>query len=123
MRPRTAPGRRPFPAPGRGRSFPHRHDDPQAAPVILASPLTWYWPSARQRLAPFCPIAAGEIITGKRGEMTPDSTAGQRAASGGLLTPRAAFWCALSLWVLTLSAFATPTISHQVHPLPGEPNG
>jgi len=50
--PRTAPGRRP--SPGRRRS-PHRYDDPRAAPVILASPLTWYWPSAWRRLAPFFP--------------------------------------------------------------------
>src|SRR5262249_9442938 len=35
--------------------LPHRDDDPGAAPVILASPLTWYWPSAGRRLAPFFP--------------------------------------------------------------------
>ncbi len=50
--------------------------------------------------------------------MTPDSTAEQRSASGGILTPRAAFWCALSIWVLTLAAFATAMIYNHVHPLP-----
>jgi signal transduction histidine kinase len=55
--------------------------------------------------------------------MTPDSTAGQRSASGGILTPRAAFWCALSIWVLTLAAFATAMIYNQVHPLPVKLSG
>jgi signal transduction histidine kinase len=34
------------------------------------------------------------------------------------MTPRAAFWCALGLWVLTLAATATALIYNQVHPLP-----
>src|SRR6266436_2826800 len=55
--------------------------------------------------------------------MTPDSTAGQRSAGGGILTPRAAFWCALSIWVLTLAAFATAMIYNQVHPLPVKLSG
>jgi len=49
--------------------------------------------------------------------MTPDYT-GEPRSAGRTLTPRAAFWCALSVWVLTLSAFATAMIYNQVHPLP-----
>jgi signal transduction histidine kinase len=33
-------------------------------------------------------------------------------------TPRAAFWCALSIWVLTLATAGTAFIYHHVHPLP-----
>jgi signal transduction histidine kinase len=50
--------------------------------------------------------------------MTPDSTGKARPASGGTMTPRAAFWCALGIWVLTLAAFATAMIYNHVHPLP-----
>jgi signal transduction histidine kinase len=39
------------------------------------------------------------------------------------MTPRAAFWCALSIWVLTLSAAATALIYNQVHPLPPKLSG
>ena len=55
--------------------------------------------------------------------MTPDSTAEQRSASGGILTPQAAFWCALSTWVLTLAVFATVISYNHVHPLPPELSG
>src|SRR6266496_454463 len=34
--------------------------------------------------------------------MTPHSAGEPRSASGRTVTPRAAFWCALSIWVLTL---------------------
>jgi len=34
------------------------------------------------------------------------------------MRPRAAFWCALGIWVLTLAAFATSMIYNHVHPLP-----
>jgi signal transduction histidine kinase len=41
-----------------------------------------------------------------------------RPPGGDHMTSRAAFWCALSIWVLTLLAFATAMIYNQVHPLP-----
>ena len=34
------------------------------------------------------------------------------------MTPRTAFWCALSIWVLTLATAATAFIYNHVHPLP-----
>jgi signal transduction histidine kinase len=46
-----------------------------------------------------------------------------RPPGGDHMTPRAAFWCALSIWVLTLSAFATAMIYNQVHPLPEKLGG
>jgi signal transduction histidine kinase len=49
--------------------------------------------------------------------MTPDHTGEQRSA-GRTLAPRAAFWCALSVWVLTLAAAGTALIYNHVHPLP-----
>ena len=39
------------------------------------------------------------------------------------MTPRAAFWCALSIWVLTLSAAATALTYNQIHPLPPKLSG
>ncbi len=39
------------------------------------------------------------------------------------MTPRAAFWWALSIWVLTLATAATALIYNQVHPLPPELSG
>ncbi|HXZ74558.1 MAG TPA: hypothetical protein VEH31_27335, partial [Streptosporangiaceae bacterium] len=50
--------------------------------------------------------------------MRPDPTAERRSTGGGILTPRAAFWCALGIWVLTLAAFVTSMIYNHVHPLP-----
>jgi hypothetical protein len=50
--------------------------------------------------------------------MTPDSTGEPRSASGRTMTPRAAFWRALSIWVLTLAVAATALIYNQVHPVP-----
>ena len=50
--------------------------------------------------------------------MTPDPTGEPQSAGGRTVTPRAAFWCALSTWVLTLAAAATALIYNQVHPLP-----
>ena len=55
--------------------------------------------------------------------MTPDSGGEPRSTSGGTMAPRAAFWCALSIWVLTLSAAATALIYNQVHPLPPKLSG
>jgi signal transduction histidine kinase len=55
--------------------------------------------------------------------MTPDSRGEPRSASGRTMTPRAAFWCALSIWVLTLSAAATALTYNQVHPLPPKLSG
>ena len=55
--------------------------------------------------------------------MTPDSRGEPRSTSGRTMTPRAAFWCALSIWVLTLSAAATALIYNQVHPLPPKLSG
>ena len=50
--------------------------------------------------------------------MTPDSAGEPRSASGRTMTPRAAFWCALSIWMLTLATAATALIYNHVHPLP-----
>src|SRR6266516_4240842 len=50
--------------------------------------------------------------------MTPDSTGELRSASGRTMTPRAAFWCALSIWVLTLAVAAAALVYNHVHPLP-----
>ena len=55
--------------------------------------------------------------------MTPDSTGEPRSASGRTMTPRAAFWCALSIWVLTLAVTAAALIYNQVHPLPAKLGG
>jgi signal transduction histidine kinase len=55
--------------------------------------------------------------------MTPDSTREPRSASGRTMTPRAAFWCALSIWVLTLAVTAAALIYNQVHPLPAKLGG
>jgi signal transduction histidine kinase len=49
--------------------------------------------------------------------MRPDYIGDSRSA-GRTLTPRAAFWCALGIWALSVSAFATAMIYNQVHPLP-----
>src|SRR5215471_5629486 len=50
--------------------------------------------------------------------MTPDSMGEPQDTGGNVMRPRAAFWCALSIWVLTLAAFATSMIYNHVHPLP-----
>ena len=55
--------------------------------------------------------------------MTPDSTGEPQSASGGAMTPRAAFWCALSIWMLTLATATTALIYNQVHPLPAKLGG
>src|SRR6266480_7688326 len=55
--------------------------------------------------------------------MTPDSAGEPRSASGRTMTPRAAFWCALSIWVLTLATAGTALIYNQVHPLPPKRGG
>jgi hypothetical protein len=49
--------------------------------------------------------------------MTPDYT-GEPRSAGHHLTPRAAFWCALSIWVLTLATAGTGLIYSHVYPLP-----
>jgi signal transduction histidine kinase len=49
--------------------------------------------------------------------MTPDHTGEQRSA-GRTLTPRIAFWRALSVWMLTLAMAGTALIYNRVHPLP-----
>src|SRR5215831_8420233 len=49
--------------------------------------------------------------------MTPDYR-GEQQSAGGAITPRAAFWCALSIWVLTVAMAATVLIYNHVHPLP-----
>ena len=49
--------------------------------------------------------------------MTPDH-GGEPRPAGRTLTPRAAFWCALSIWLLTLATTSTALIYNQVHPLP-----
>ena len=55
--------------------------------------------------------------------MTLDSRGEPRSTSGRTMTPRAAFWCALSIWVLTLSAAATALTYNQIHPLPPKLSG
>src|SRR6266566_750147 len=55
--------------------------------------------------------------------MTPDSAGEPRSASGRTMTPRAAFWCALSIWVLTLAVAAAALVYSQVHPLPSKLSG
>jgi signal transduction histidine kinase len=49
--------------------------------------------------------------------MTPDHR-GEPRPAGRTLTPRTAFWCALSIWLLTLATTGTALIYNQVHPLP-----
>src|SRR5215469_1387495 len=49
--------------------------------------------------------------------MTPDYT-GEPRPAGRTLTPRVAFWCALSIWMLTLATAGTALIYNHVHPLP-----
>ena len=49
--------------------------------------------------------------------MTPDYT-GEPRSAGRTLTPRAAFWCALSVWVLTLGTSSTAFIYNHIHSLP-----
>jgi signal transduction histidine kinase len=55
--------------------------------------------------------------------MTLDSTREAQPAGGHTVPPRAAFWCALSIWVLTLAMTATALIYNQVHPLPPKLGG
>jgi signal transduction histidine kinase len=50
--------------------------------------------------------------------MTPDYTGDPRSAGDHTMTPRTAFWCALTIWVLTLATAATALIYNHVHPLP-----
>jgi signal transduction histidine kinase len=55
--------------------------------------------------------------------MTPDSTGEPQSVGGGAMTPRAAFWCALSIWMLTLATATTAMIFNHVHPLPPKVSG
>jgi signal transduction histidine kinase len=55
--------------------------------------------------------------------MTPEPTGEPQSASGRTGPPRAAFWCALCIWVLTLAVAATALIYNQVHPLPPKLSG
>ena len=50
--------------------------------------------------------------------MTPEYTGEPRSAGGRAMTPRTAFWCALSIWALTLATATTAFIYNHVHPLP-----
>jgi signal transduction histidine kinase len=50
--------------------------------------------------------------------MTPDPTGEPPSTGRHTLTPRAAFWCALSIWVLTLAMAVGARIYSHVHPLP-----
>jgi signal transduction histidine kinase len=49
--------------------------------------------------------------------MTPDYV-GEPRSAGRAMTPRAAFWCALGVWLLTLATTGTALIYNHVHPLP-----
>ena len=55
--------------------------------------------------------------------MTPDHQASHGPPGGDPMTPRAAFWRALSIWVLTLATAATALIYNHVHPLPPSLSG
>jgi signal transduction histidine kinase len=55
--------------------------------------------------------------------MTPGPTGEAQSAGGKAVTPRAAFWRALCVWVLTLAMTATALIYNQVHPLPPKFSG
>src|SRR2546430_13618721 len=55
------------------------------------------------------------MTRGRGGEATP--------AGGNSVTPRAAFWRALCVWVLTLAVAAAALIYNQVHPLPPKLSG
>src|SRR5215472_14147268 len=49
--------------------------------------------------------------------MTPDYI-GEPRSAGRSMKPRTAFWCALSIWVLTLAAAGSPLIFNRLYPLP-----
>ena len=49
--------------------------------------------------------------------MTPDYP-GEPRSAGRTLTPRAAFWCALSIWLLTLATAGSALVYNHVYPLP-----
>src|SRR5947199_5703542 len=55
--------------------------------------------------------------------MTPGLMGGAQSAGGKAVTPRAAFWRALCVWVLTLAMAATALIYNRVHPLPPKLGG
>src|SRR6266700_1537325 len=55
--------------------------------------------------------------------MTPGSTGAAQSAGGSTVTPRAAFWRALCLWVLTVAAAGGALIYNHVHPLPPKLGG
>src|SRR6266704_1998962 len=55
--------------------------------------------------------------------MTPDATGEAQSAGGNTVTPRSAFWCALSIWVLTLVTAGTALIYNHVRPLPASMSG
>ena len=60
------------------------------------------------RVAPFCQSRPGEIII-VRGD-TSSRTPRRETIAGRTLTPRTAFWCALSTWALTLAVTATALV-------------
>src|SRR6266705_6745959 len=55
--------------------------------------------------------------------MTPGPTGAAQSAGGSTVTPRAAFWRALCVWVLTVAAAAAALIYNHVHPLPPKLGG
>src|SRR6266540_225205 len=55
--------------------------------------------------------------------MTPGSTGAAQSAGGSTVTPRAAFWRALCVWVLTVAAAGGALIYNHVHPLPPKLGG
>jgi signal transduction histidine kinase len=48
---------------------------------------------------------------------------GSRRRGGQSMSPRAAFWCACGIWVLSLGVIATALAYNSVHPLPGNQGG
>ena len=55
--------------------------------------------------------------------MIPGPAGAAQSAGGRTMTPRAAFWRALCVWVLTLAVAATALIYNRVHPLPAGLSG
>src|SRR5438045_9620165 len=49
--------------------------------------------------------------------MTPDHM-GEPRSAGHTIKPRTAFWCALSIWVLTLATIGAALVYNHLYPLP-----
>src|ERR1700746_580372 len=74
------------------------------------------WQPGRHRAAPFCLGADQRIIVSRRRYMK--RAPWPRPFAGRALNPRAAFWCALSIWVLTLGVSTFTLAYTAINPLP-----